>query len=146
RLFPTAVIFHDKILVRQEYRDALRTLKGDATYLRGAYVTGQPGIGKSLFLIYMLVVSLGEMRPVALEFPDGRPFYALFQESGFTTHSLHGILPAINNLSDFMWALSDSNYQIRSPSPIFLFSPGKIRVIQTTSPREDRWKRWSREA
>jgi hypothetical protein len=95
----------------------------------------------------MLVVSLGEMRPVALEFTDGRPFYALFQESGFTTRSLNGTPLSIKNLSsDFMWALSDSNYQIRSPSPIFLSRPGVIRVIQTTSPKEDQWKRWSKEA
>jgi hypothetical protein len=45
RLFPTAVVFHDKILVRQEYRDALQALKGHK-YQRGAYVTGQPGIGR----------------------------------------------------------------------------------------------------
>ena len=45
RLFPNAVIFHDKILIRQEYRDALEALKGRSEYLRGAYVTGQPGIG-----------------------------------------------------------------------------------------------------
>ena len=45
RLFPTAVIYHDKILVRQEYRDALQALKGPR-YHRGAYVTGQPGIGR----------------------------------------------------------------------------------------------------
>ncbi|KAF8346418.1 hypothetical protein F5887DRAFT_1182764 [Amanita rubescens] len=145
RLFPTAVVYSDKIFVRQEYRDALQALKGPR-YHRGAYVTGQPGIGKTLFLIYVLVVSLGERRPVALDFPDDRPFYALFQESGFTTHSLDGMLPPINNLFNFMWALSDSNYQMRSPSAIFLSRPGKVRVIQATSPKEDRWKSWSKEA
>jgi len=37
---------YDKILVRDEYRTALLALETDRYYL-GAYVTGQPGIGKS---------------------------------------------------------------------------------------------------
>lgn len=36
----------DKILVREEYRIALHALETE-TYYRGAYVTGQPGIGKT---------------------------------------------------------------------------------------------------
>jgi hypothetical protein len=38
---------HAKILVRDEYRTALHELETNNTYRRGAYVTGQPGIGKS---------------------------------------------------------------------------------------------------
>ena len=38
-------LFHDKILVREEYRIALRELE-TRMYDRGAYVTGQSGIGK----------------------------------------------------------------------------------------------------
>ena len=37
---------HVKILVRDEYRIALHELETSNTYRRGAYVTGQPGIGK----------------------------------------------------------------------------------------------------
>ena len=36
-----------KILVREEYRTALRELETNETYHYGAYITGQPGIGKS---------------------------------------------------------------------------------------------------
>ena len=45
RLFP-GIVWYDKILVREEYRIALRTLDTER-YSRGAYVTGQPGIGKA---------------------------------------------------------------------------------------------------
>ena len=38
---------YDKILVREEYRIALRALE-TKMYYRGAYVTGQPGIGKAV--------------------------------------------------------------------------------------------------
>ena len=43
-LFPAAVK-HDKILVRQAYRDALQALKENTRYNRGVFITGQPGIG-----------------------------------------------------------------------------------------------------
>lgn len=46
RLFAGA-LSHDRILVRQEYLTALQALATE-TYYRGAYVTGQPGIGRTL--------------------------------------------------------------------------------------------------
>lgn len=42
----------DKILVRDEYHAALEELQKD-TYRRGAYVTGQPGIGKSMLCVLL---------------------------------------------------------------------------------------------
>ena len=45
-----------------------------------------------------------------------------------------------------LWALSDSNYERKCPSAIFLANPDKIRIIQATPPGEERWKRWSEEA
>ena len=45
QLFPGALSY-DKILVREEYHLALKQLEGER-YLRGAYVTGQPGTGKA---------------------------------------------------------------------------------------------------
>ena len=46
QLFGGAVSY-DKILVREEYHIALRALE-TKMYYRGAYVTGQPGIGKAV--------------------------------------------------------------------------------------------------
>ena len=40
------IVTHDKLLVRDEYLVAKQDLE-TAMYQRGAYVTGQPGIGKS---------------------------------------------------------------------------------------------------
>lgn len=48
-LFAGAVS-HDKILIRQEYHTALQALE-TKTYYRGAYVTGQPGIGRTVWCI-----------------------------------------------------------------------------------------------
>lgn len=99
--------------------------------------------GKTLFLIYVLVVRLGRKHAVALQFPDGRPLYALFHASGVSFHSLHDsrTLDKFPNL----WALTDSNAHVEGPSGIFLGTPDEIRVIQTTSPKEARWKEWSKQ-
>jgi len=44
--FFAGILVHDKLLVRNEYRMALKALEADR-YKAGAYVTGQPGIGES---------------------------------------------------------------------------------------------------
>jgi hypothetical protein len=43
-----------------------------------------------------------------------------------------------------LWALSDSNNQVRRPEGIFYGLPTRVRTIQATSPKEDRWKGWSK--
>ena len=45
--FFAGMVIHDKLLVRDEYVVAKQNLE-TATYRRGAYVTGQTGIGQSL--------------------------------------------------------------------------------------------------
>ena len=99
--------------------------------------------GKTHFLIYVLVVRLGQRRAVALQFPDGRAYYAVFQDS-VSFHSLDDARP----LAEFhsMWALTDSNYRVRTPSGIFLGFRECVRVIQTTPPTRDHWKGWSKRA
>ncbi|KAI9568825.1 hypothetical protein HD554DRAFT_2171964 [Boletus coccyginus] len=135
------VALPDKLLVRDEYRIALQALEEDR-YKQGAYVVGQPGIGKTLFLVYVLVVRLGQKQSVALQFIDGFSFYALFKDN-VEFHPLNHLAPLFR--CPFVWALCDSNDSVKSPSPIFL---GKvnIRVIQTTSPKSSRWKEWSKQA
>jgi hypothetical protein len=44
--FFAGIVTHDKLFVRNEYLVAKQELE-TATYQRGAYVTGQPGIGTS---------------------------------------------------------------------------------------------------
>ncbi|KAN0073583.1 hypothetical protein V8E55_012190 [Tylopilus felleus] len=130
-----------KILVREEYRTALHELETNNTYHYGAYITGQPGIGKTLFLAYVLVAHLGQKRTVAWQDPTGAPFYMLFRDTA-TFYSLTDATP----LYDYgpLWALSDSNAGVQSPPSIFYGTTG-VRTIQTTSPKESRWKKWSKQ-
>ncbi|KAF8552965.1 hypothetical protein OG21DRAFT_1485803 [Imleria badia] len=141
-LLGPAVRHQAKILVREEYRIALHELETNDTYRYGAYITGQPGIGKTLFLAYALVARLGQQRTVAWQDTTGRQFYVLFRDTA-TFYSLADPTP----LYDYgpLWALSDSNAGVQSPAPIF-YSPDDVRTIQTTSPKQSNWKAWSKYA
>ncbi|KAF8133018.1 hypothetical protein EV363DRAFT_83965 [Boletus edulis] len=139
-----------KILVRDEYRTALQELQTDP-YARGAYVTGQPGIGKTLFLVYLLVELLGQCRKVLVHDTRGQ-FYAIFAENTVNFHLLTDETPLDSDDDDpesdrRIWALSDSSAGVRSP-PIgfWSFEDRHIRTIQATSLRKDRWHEWSKQA
>ena len=99
--------------------------------------------GKTLFNIYVLVARLGRRLAVAVQSPS---FYVLFGEEGSVSiHTLQDATPLARFQSQTLWALADSNAHIKIPSHIFL-SQKRVRTIQTTSPRESRWKQWSKEA
>ncbi|KAI9433100.1 hypothetical protein BJY52DRAFT_842799 [Lactarius psammicola] len=134
------------LLVRPEYDVALGMLDEDFKTAKdwnrgGVVVTGQPGIGKSCFLYYLLLRSLSAMRPVALELPRQ---IIIFQDNG--VYSLP-LTADPNRFPEGTWALSDSNVITKRPCNAFLEAAGCQRawIIQTTSPLEVRWKEWSKE-
>jgi len=151
-------LIHDKLLVRNEYRMTLEALETN-TYKAGAYVTGQPGIGesrttfgapvdtclflsgKTIFLMYLIVLRLGKRKPVAVQSLDGDFFYAFFTDTvGFW--ALNDSTPLKDCPS--VWALCDSNKAVESPAGFFKGRQG-VRIIQTTPPKASRWKEWSKQ-
>ncbi|KAI9441166.1 hypothetical protein BJY52DRAFT_502957 [Lactarius psammicola] len=133
------------LLVRPEYDVALGMLDEDCknTKVRkcgGAVVIGQPGIGKSCFLYYLLLHLLSAMRPVALELSHR---ILVFQDIG--VYSLP-LTADPDRFPEGIWALSDSNAITKQPCDAFLDAAGwqKAWIIQTTSPMEERWKMWSK--
>ena len=98
--------------------------------------------GKTLFLAYVLVARLGQQRTVAWQYTTGSRFYVVFRDTA-TFYSLDDATP----LYDYqpLWALSDSNAGVQSPAPIF-YHQDHVRTIQTTSPKESRWKEWSKQS
>ncbi|KAJ3490409.1 hypothetical protein NLJ89_g11435 [Agrocybe chaxingu] len=75
----------DFLLVRDEYVLAYNTILADtlsqtAGHRSAFLVTGQPGIGKTLFLLYVLARRLQDRHPVALQINSHQ--YALFDEHG----------------------------------------------------------------
>ncbi|KAF8274006.1 hypothetical protein EI94DRAFT_1714501 [Lactarius quietus] len=133
------------LLVREEYKvayDYLRSHHDDDPNRshNGMIVTGQPGIGKSCFLYYLLFRLLGDTIPVAFQL--GKRFI-LFKETGVQLCDAEDHL-ATRNMPRGTWALSDSLVHFEQPCAAFLFAGqgGIAWVVQTTSPAERRWKAW----
>ncbi|KAF8132280.1 hypothetical protein EV363DRAFT_1295804 [Boletus edulis] len=139
-LFGAAV--EENILVRDEYRIAIQDLQKHE-YRRGAYVTGQPGIGKSLFLVYLLVQLLGQGCKVAVH-DYNHQFYAVFTN----TVAFYPITdPAPLATGGPMWALSDSSHEHDGAPPGHFYAfPQAVRLIQATSLKKKRWHEWSKQA
>ncbi|KAI9456403.1 hypothetical protein BJY52DRAFT_564652 [Lactarius psammicola] len=132
------------LLVRPEYEVAWKESDYDTAIKNewaGIIVTGQPGIGKSLFLYYLLFRLLSEETPVALQLPS---FFIVFQDDGVYRHPLTA---APHHLPMGTRALSDSNNEGKHPCSAFLGAARQKNalIIQATSPSEDRWKNWSKE-
>ncbi|KAF8520015.1 hypothetical protein BU17DRAFT_47299 [Hysterangium stoloniferum] len=128
------------LLIREEYRLAYDTILADTLKVgrrRSAFlVTGQPGIGKTLFLLYLLVRRLEEQEPVALQIDPNE--FVLFKEGGVSRHS--GGTYSANVIPKGAWTLSDSWGQQLEPCNAFQ-SP-RAHVIHTSSPSSRRWKDW----
>ncbi|KAI9457918.1 hypothetical protein HD554DRAFT_2177499 [Boletus coccyginus] len=121
---------HDKVLVTNEYRVASQALETDA-YKSGVYVLGQPGIGETLFLVYLTVLRLGRRQPVsAVQSLTGKGFYAFFKDT-VCFHSLDVSKPLEEGPS--VWALCDSHDDVKTPDGLFKCHR-HVRIIQTTSP------------
>ncbi|KAF8431481.1 hypothetical protein L210DRAFT_1058369 [Boletus edulis BED1] len=132
-LFGGAV--EEKILVRDEYRIAIQESQKDE-YYRGAYVTGQPGIGKSLFLVYLLAQLLGQGCNVALhDYAHRFKFYAVFTNT-VAFYPLTDPEPLANDGPMNTTAL------LLDASHAF---PQDVRLIQATSPKKMRWHEWSKQ-
>ncbi|KAH9048284.1 hypothetical protein EDB84DRAFT_299074 [Lactarius hengduanensis] len=128
------------LLVRVEYEAAWESFNNDiakAHKCGGVVVTGQPGIGKSCFLYYLLFRLLSKKNPVALQ--RSRYFF-VFQEDGVSRYPLTA---DPDSLPAGTWALSDYD-QTQLPCAAFLeaASWGTAWIVQTTSPLEHRWKKW----
>jgi len=131
----------DGLLIRSEYDLAIEAFCVDTSITRkceGVIVTGHPGIGKTAFLYYLLLLKLSERTPVALQLRDR---YLLFTDEGVSSHSLTAGLDVIPTDT---WALSDSNDQVKEPCSAFLDAStlGHAWVMQTTSPVSTKWKDW----
>ncbi|KAI9462558.1 hypothetical protein HD554DRAFT_2316305 [Boletus coccyginus] len=138
-------LMRKELLVIQEYRNAMDKFKSnDLSYKNGACITGQPGIGKSIFVAYAVIERLREKQPVAVEIAWGDlpGAYVLFSKHGVGIHdhsdsSLNAYVPDI-------WPFSDSTVVTPIPTPAFLVAP-YLRVFQTIYPAQSCWRHWTKE-
>ncbi|KAI0807000.1 hypothetical protein C8Q74DRAFT_1187716, partial [Fomes fomentarius] len=99
-----------------------------------------PSLGKSTFLMYLLLHRLQHCLPTAIQFT--KDVFILFDANGATLHNT-AALPSPPCLIEKCWALSDSNADAVRPCGAFLNS--EARIIQTTSPLHGRWKEWHKQ-
>ncbi|KAH8990815.1 hypothetical protein EDB92DRAFT_1816611 [Lactarius akahatsu] len=134
-----ALLYNESaLLIRKEYKvihDDLRSYERDPTRRGGGVVvTGQPGIGKSCFLYYLLLRLLGTRTPVA--FQVERKF-VLFQETGVQMCGCEADNGRI--IPSRAWALADSHPGFDQPYE--LKALGEILGLDTQSLR-DNYNSW----
>lgn len=90
--------------------------------------------GKTTFLLYVLLRRLESKLPTAVQLDNEK--YFIFDEQGATVCPIDAEDLRLNEC----WALADSNQHAIQPCSAFLIN-AKF-VIQTTSPKPERWKGW----
>jgi len=139
----------------EEYQslvEALETEDGTG-YTKGVAVTGQPGIGsykcwfwsqallifipysgKTTFLIYLLLHRLKLKLPTAVQLND--LYYSILDEQGATVYPIQAETSRLRHC----WVLTDSNVFVVQPCLAFMHNAKFI--VQTTSPKPERWRGW----
>lgn len=135
--------YHSSILIRKEYRDMFQHISDlHNRGRRGVVVTGMPGIGKSLFLYFVLIERILNGQCTAyqrspnsvilmLDRHDVRIFRA---NACFDCQGFPGT-----------WALVDSNATLGQPRDEFMDTHSDFYLVQATSPQPARWKAWKKQ-
>ncbi|KAF6750801.1 hypothetical protein DFP72DRAFT_969135 [Ephemerocybe angulata] len=134
----------DFLLVREEYpklANFLMVLKEKGS--NGALVTGQAGIGKSVFLIYLLLHRLEQKLPTAIQFATDS--YTIFDDKGANCVHFGSSRDDVREDERLgkSWALTDSSINLITPSDCFLSASHFL--VQTASPNRERSKDWVKE-
>ncbi|KAF9648091.1 hypothetical protein BDM02DRAFT_3187371 [Thelephora ganbajun] len=124
---------------REAEEFALSVCGGAAKY-DGLVIAGQPGIGKSVFLLRILLRRLALKLPTALQI---RPNHALLfcrggvkEFSRLENRSVYHPLKSEHGPPGRIWVLVDSNRELHEPAPAF--QEGFFFVVEVSSPRPSR--------
>ncbi|KAE9404017.1 hypothetical protein BT96DRAFT_1016620 [Gymnopus androsaceus JB14] len=102
----------------------------------------QPGIGKTTFLLYLLLHRLEHKLPTAIQL--SHECYFIFDEDGVDVRSVldmdYGVSTGFGFRLRQCWALADSNANILQPCSAF--QSRALLLVQASSPEASRWKEW----
>ncbi|KAJ7743168.1 hypothetical protein B0H16DRAFT_1423152 [Mycena metata] len=124
--------FNHPLVVREDYLAVLPLMKQHSSR-RLFIITGQPGIGKTTFLIYLLLYRLERKLPTAIQLDTDQFF--IFDDRGAVRYDATAYP---DERLQKCWALCDSNDNMLQMSPRIRSSA--LRILLTTSPKPDRWK------
>ncbi|KAH9008752.1 hypothetical protein EDB85DRAFT_2252798 [Lactarius pseudohatsudake] len=133
--------FCEKVLLfRREYITAYESLSlGSPTNKEPSVVViGQPGIGKSIFLFYVLLHRLSNRLPTALQLENT---FVLFLASGAYLYS--GDDRSVD-IPRGTLALTYTDVKVKIPCDAFLFAERRryARIVQVASAYQAGWKKW----
>ncbi|RXW14477.1 hypothetical protein EST38_g11376 [Candolleomyces aberdarensis] len=135
------------LYVRTEYQVMYERLEADSKLkATRVVVTGQSGIGKSYFLVYVLLRQLTQGKTTLFSTSDERTF--LFDESGIRTMKKEDIekdyLPKSEDPTDGMsvWSLIDANTSMK-PETSQVGNTHNVFAILAASPNPERLKFWN---
>ncbi|KAF8803006.1 hypothetical protein BYT27DRAFT_7196153 [Phlegmacium glaucopus] len=146
---PSKITRLPSVLVRGSYVSVFDHIWAQAMVLEGsngAIVTGQPGIGKTLFQYYLLIRLL-QLKQVVLFTLDGEDLLLFYHDAvyqGVLGDIRREVLPEAKSPSSniFIWSLFDIEGQ-NEPETILVQAP--CLPVQTASPNPSRYKTWYKE-
>jgi hypothetical protein len=151
----------DVLVILSEYDRLRDTIEARALETRAAFVvTGHPGIGvysvflrgghltvirtllvgKTTFLLYLLLSRLERQLPTAIQVSPEE--YFIFDDNGAMSYASGPRGGGAGRLSQ-CWGLTDSNANLERPTTIFMSQTRCL--IQTTSPQVRWWKEWAKQ-
>ncbi|KAI0764753.1 hypothetical protein C8Q74DRAFT_1449937 [Fomes fomentarius] len=134
------------ILVRKSYSDLYNRILIYRRDSGGVIITGQPGVGKSMFLKYMLARLLSEKQVVVFYTISG--IHLFYQGAVYYHSETPDAMEAINNLpyhtqSTFSpWMLVDMDLEVREPR---IDDVPSVWPILASSPNRKRWQCWAKQ-
>ncbi|TPX34301.1 hypothetical protein SmJEL517_g03034 [Synchytrium microbalum] len=136
-----------KLLVNKEYcllHEFLKRISAEGTVKLGMTsraIVGNPGIGKSIFLLYILIERLLDGLPTALQ--TSLSCYHYFDHSGVIMNASTRSCPS--DIGNPTWGLVDSNQEVVNPC-VGLIGNSQLLVVQATSPKVERYSEWTKQA
>ncbi|KAJ7201071.1 hypothetical protein GGX14DRAFT_699525 [Mycena pura] len=127
----------DVLVIREEYKYLHAALKDRRARVRSSrkcavVVTGQPGIGKTTFLLYLLLCRLQQKSPTAIQINDD--YFCLFDEEGVAVFE---VKQRDCERLRACWALVDRNSSVEIPCNLFISHA--MFIIQASSPKPTGW-------
>jgi len=100
-----------------------------------------PTIGKTVFLFYLVLALIMDAQRFAIQWTHD--FYYVVK--GPEDVQIHSLNPAEVDAVEDMWALSDSNADVGVPASVFTTLRSSCYLVQTSSPKSERWKEWRKQ-
>ncbi|KAF8622926.1 hypothetical protein AX15_006639 [Amanita polypyramis BW_CC] len=125
-------------LIREEWNIMIEVFNRRERGISGSAIfTGSPGIGKTCFLYYILILCLIQARPVVFQDTRGNVY--------LITNEVRPQTKEIRVPGDDILTLIDADGEICKPHDQYILGASNLRILLTSSPRSRVDRRWLRQ-